>query len=99
MLRGLLAAAKGRQGLPEPDGWPVAYQKLTADADPAVREQARSFALIFGSSTALDEFRSSTHHHRIVPRLASVGEYAHIRTDAGHDAGGQNRWMTPSSLS
>ena len=58
MLRGLLATAKGRQGLPEPNGWPAAYQKLTADADPTVREQARSLALIFGSSTAFDEFRT-----------------------------------------
>ncbi len=57
-LRGLLAAAKGRSSLPEPDGWPATYQMLTADPDSAVREQARSLALIFGSASALDEIRA-----------------------------------------
>ena len=57
-LRGLLAAAKGRSSLPEPDGWPAAYQKLTTDPDSTVREQARSLALIFGSASALDEIRA-----------------------------------------
>ncbi|MEY3895421.1 MAG: hypothetical protein RLZZ214_940, partial [Verrucomicrobiota bacterium] len=58
VLRGLLAAAKGRSSLPEPDGWPASYQKLGTDADAAVREPARALALIFGSTSALDETRA-----------------------------------------
>jgi len=58
VLRGLLAAAKGRPVLPEPDGWPATYQKLGVDPDTAVRAQGRSLALIFGSSSALDETRA-----------------------------------------
>ena len=56
-LRGMLAAAKGRPHLPEPDGWAAVYQKLKSDADASVREQARSLSLLFGSASALDEIR------------------------------------------
>ena len=53
MLRGLLAAAAGRQRLPEPSGWAETYQKLRADQitrrspagaqpRPAVRQRHRT---------------------------------------------------------
>ncbi len=58
ILRGLLAAAAGRQNLAEPASWPVAYESLRTDENPAVRQQARTLALLFGSKAALDEFRS-----------------------------------------
>jgi putative membrane-bound dehydrogenase-like protein len=57
VLRGLGAAAQGRQSLPEPVGWPSIYQRLRLDGDAAVREQARMLALRFGSDSALDEIR------------------------------------------
>ncbi len=57
ILRGMLAAAKGRQSLPAPASWPEAYQKLRTDADSAVRQQARTLALLFGSAEALAELR------------------------------------------
>ncbi|MES2924760.1 MAG: PVC-type heme-binding CxxCH protein [Verrucomicrobiota bacterium] len=56
-LRGLLAAAKGSQRLPEPDGWTAALAKLQADPDKTVRQQARALSVLFGNAAALDELR------------------------------------------
>lgn len=58
-LRGMLAAAKGRTSLSEPDGWPAAYEVLKADSNPDVRESARTLALLFGSKSALDGIRAT----------------------------------------
>jgi putative heme-binding domain-containing protein len=58
ILRGLLEAAKGRQRLTEPEGWPAVYQALAGDPSQDVRRQARALALLFGSAAALDEVRA-----------------------------------------
>jgi putative membrane-bound dehydrogenase-like protein len=58
VLRGLLEAAKGQRKLAEPAGWAAAYERLLQDPDRQVRQQARSLALLFGSSTALTELRA-----------------------------------------
>ena len=57
ILRGMLAAAKGRQQLPAPSGWEQTYAALRTSADSEVRENARTLALTFGSATALAELR------------------------------------------
>lgn len=67
-LRGMLAAAKGRTSLPEPDGWSVTYGKLIMDSNPEVHDRARTLALLFGSKSALDEIRST-----LTDRSASEG--------------------------
>ena len=58
-MRGMLTASKGRTRLPEPDGWSVTYSKLMTDSNPEVQQRARALALLFGSSSALDQFRST----------------------------------------
>ncbi len=58
ILRGMLDAAQGRQKLLEPKQWPATYEKLKSDSDEAVRQSARSLALLFGSEAALVELRA-----------------------------------------
>ncbi len=84
MLRGMLAAAKGSQRIPEPTGWAAAHQALQQDPDPAVRRQSLSLALIFGSSAALDEMRNELSNRNAEPaaRLAALESLAALRDAA-----------------
>ncbi len=67
VLQGLLKAAKGQRTLPEPEGWAAAYQKLEADPEDGVRQQARALALLFGSSAALVELRAELSNKSATP--------------------------------
>ncbi|OYV07381.1 MAG: dehydrogenase [Verrucomicrobiales bacterium VVV1] len=62
-MRGMLTASKGRTSLPEPDGWSATYSKLMTDSNPEVQQRAQALALLFGSSSALDQIRSTLKDH------------------------------------
>ena len=59
ILNGLNLALKGQRQAPMPPGWDIVEIKLNQSSNAAVRAQAQSLALRFGSSTALASLRES----------------------------------------
>ena len=59
MLNGLASALKGQRNVPMPAGWSELERKLAASANAAVRAQAQSLSLTFGSVNALAALRKT----------------------------------------
>ena len=59
MLNGLATALQGQRNLPMPTGWEALEQKLSTSPNTAVRAQAQSLSLTFGSANALAALRKT----------------------------------------
>src|SRR4051794_6290618 len=59
VLKGMNAAMEGRRRVAAPPGWDKGRDRLLRSADPRVRAQAQSLAVIFGDAVAFDLMRKT----------------------------------------
>jgi putative heme-binding domain-containing protein len=59
VLRGMHDALAGRRSAAAPPGWSAVYRKLSASADPEVRQKVLALSLIFGDPVALARLKAT----------------------------------------
>jgi putative heme-binding domain-containing protein len=83
VLRGLRDAARGRQQLPMPEGWPAVEERLVRSEHPEVRSLSRILGLTFGSETAQLALRSLLEDRQadLGQRREALAALIHVRDE------------------